>query len=64
MKDISGYDSEELPYEPFDIEIKIQSENFLEGLKVFENAVKATYQTHLDALHERCTSKNHSGLLK
>jgi hypothetical protein len=40
MSDIWGYDSEELPCEPFDIEIKIQSENVLEGLKIFESAVK------------------------
>ena len=36
MRDIWGYDHEELPCEPFDIEIKIQSENVLEGLKIFE----------------------------
>jgi len=40
MKDICGYDKDELRCEPFDIEIKIQSEHVLEGLKVFERAVK------------------------
>jgi hypothetical protein len=47
MKDIWGYDHEELPCEPFDIEIKIQSENVLEGLKIFESAVKGYLSTSL-----------------
>ena len=53
MRDIWGYDHEELPCEPFDIEIKIQSENVLEGLKIFESAVKGAVQTR-DLAHGPC----------
>ena len=41
MNDIWGYDPDELPCEPFDIEIKVHTESVLEGLKLFEKAVKA-----------------------
>ena len=40
MKELWGYHNDDLPSEPFETEIKIQSENVLEGLKVFESAVK------------------------
>ena len=40
MNDVWGFDEDGLPCEPFDIEIEAQGENVLEGLKLFETAVK------------------------
>ena len=45
MKELWGYHNDDLPCETFEIEIKIQSENVLEGLKVFESAVKGYLST-------------------
>ena len=41
MNDIWGYDEEELPIEPFDIEIRVQASTVLEGLTIFGKAVQA-----------------------
>ena len=48
MVDIWGYDLDELPCEPFDIEIKVHTESVLEGLKLFEKAVKEYLQNSLN----------------
>jgi hypothetical protein len=40
MKDIWGYDQDEFPIEPFDIEVRITAPTVREGLKLFEQAVK------------------------
>ena len=40
MNDVWGYDDDELPTEPFDIEIRIQATTVLEGLEIFARAVQ------------------------
>lgn len=49
MKDVWGFDSEELPVEPFDIEIRITAPTVREGLQVFETAVREYLEEHFDA---------------
>mgnify|MGYP001165619489 FL=1 len=44
MSDVWGYDPDELPIEPFDIEIRVTAPSVLEGLKVFADAVQAYMQ--------------------
>ena len=44
MNDIWGYDSDELPIEPFDIEIRIVAPTVLEGLEIFAKAVQEYMQ--------------------
>ena len=44
MSDVWGYDEDELPIEPFDIEIRVTAPSVLEGLKVFADAVQAYMQ--------------------
>ena len=48
MTDIWGYDRDELPCEPFDIEIKVHTESVLEGLQIFEKAVKQYLEDSLN----------------
>ena len=49
MNDVWGYDSDELPIEPFDIEIRITAPTVLEGLEIFAKAVQDYMQEHFDA---------------
>ena len=44
MNDVWGYDDDELPTEPFDIEIRIQATTVLEGLEIFARAVQGYMQ--------------------
>ena len=44
MNDVWGYDDDELPTEPFDIEIRIQATTVLEGLEIFARAVQGSMQ--------------------
>ena len=44
MNDIWGYDSDELPIEPFDIEIRIVTPTVLEGIEIFAKAVQEYMQ--------------------
>ena len=46
MNDVWGYDSDELPIEPFDIEIRITAPTVLEGLEIFAKAVQDYMQEH------------------
>ena len=48
MNDVWGYDSDELPTEPFDIEIRIQADTVLEGLEIFARAVQGYMQANFD----------------
>ena len=50
MNDIWGYDSDELPIEPFDIEIRIIAPTVLEGLEIFAKAVQEYMQENLAAI--------------
>ena len=52
MKGLWGYHNHDLPCEPFEIEIKIQSEYVLEGLKVFKSAIEG-YLSSLSGCTER-----------
>lgn len=49
MNDVWGYDHEELPTEPFDIEIRIQSATVLQGLEIFAQAVQDYMQENFDS---------------
>ena len=40
MSDVWGYDEDELPIEPFDIEIRVTAPTVLDGLKIFADAVQ------------------------
>ncbi|NCF43970.1 MAG: hypothetical protein GWP70_04010 [Proteobacteria bacterium] len=44
MIDIWGYDADELPIEPFDIEIRVTAPTVLDGLKIFAQAVQQYMQ--------------------
>ena len=48
MNDVWGYDSDELPIEPFDIEIRITAPTVLEGLEIFAKAVREYMQENFD----------------
>ena len=48
MNDVWGYDSDELPIEPFDIEIRITAPTVLEGLEIFAKAVQEYMQENFD----------------
>ena len=48
MKDIWGYDQDEFPIEPFDIEVRITAPTVREGLNLFEQAVKEYMLEHFD----------------
>lgn len=48
MKDIWGYDLDELPIEPFDIEVRITAPTVLEGLKIFAQAVQTYMEENFD----------------
>ena len=48
MNDVWGYDSDELPIEPFDIEIRITAPTVLEGLEIFAKAVREDMQENFD----------------
>ena len=49
MRDIWGYDADELPIEPFDIQVRINAPSVLEGLQLFERAVADYMLEHFDA---------------
>ena len=49
MKDVWGFDDDELPIEPFDIEIRIQATTVREALTIFERAVGDYMLTNFDA---------------
>ena len=49
MKDVWGFDVDELPCEPFDIEIRIKADTVAEGLVMFEHAVKDYMLEHFDS---------------
>ena len=51
MRDLWGFDIDDLPIEPFDIEIRITAPTVLEGLRLFENAVAAYMTDHFDAFN-------------
>ena len=40
MSDVWGYDDDELPIEPFDIEIRVTAPTVLDGLSIFADAVQ------------------------
>jgi hypothetical protein len=40
MNDVWGFDQDQLPTEPFDIEIRIQAATVLEGLEIFAQTVQ------------------------
>ena len=46
MQDIWGYDEDELPIEPFDIEIRVTAPTVLEGLNIFAEAVHNYMHQH------------------
>ena len=48
MNDVWGYDSDELPIEPFDIEIRITAPTVQEGLEIFAKAVQEYMQENFD----------------
>ena len=51
MRDVWGFDIDELPIEPFDIEIRITAPSVLEGLQLFERAVADYMTDHFDAFN-------------
>ena len=51
MSDLWGFDIDELPIEPFDIEIRITAPSVLEGLRLFEQAVADYMTDHFDAFN-------------
>ena len=51
MRDVWGFDIDELPIEPFDIEIRITAPSVLEGLLLFERAVADYMTDHFDAFN-------------
>ena len=48
MNAVWGYDSDELPIEPFDIQIRITAPTVLEGLEIFAKAVQEYMQENFD----------------
>ena len=48
MKDIWGYDRDEFPIEPFDIEVRITAPTVRDGLHLFEQAVKEYMLEHFE----------------
>jgi hypothetical protein len=48
MKDIWGYDQDQFPIEPFDIEVRITASTVREGLHLFEQAVKEYMLEHFE----------------
>lgn len=48
MKDIWGYDQDEFPIEPFDIEVRITAPTVRDGLNLFEQAVKEYMLEHFE----------------
>ena len=51
MRDVWCFDIDELPIEPFDIEIRITAPSVLEGLQLFERAVADYMTDHFDAFN-------------
>ncbi|NCF32803.1 MAG: hypothetical protein GWP50_04455 [Proteobacteria bacterium] len=49
MRDVWGFGIDELPIEPFDIQVRIKAPSILEGLKMFERAVADYMSEHFDA---------------
>ena len=47
-KDIWGYDQDEFPIEPFDIEVRITAPTVRDGLNLFEQAVKEYMLEHFE----------------
>ncbi len=48
MKDIWGFDQDEFPIEPFDIEVRITAPTVRDGLNLFEQAVKEYMLEHFE----------------
>ncbi len=48
MNDVWGFDQDELPIEPFDIEIRITADTVLEGLEIFTHAVQEYMERHFE----------------
>jgi hypothetical protein len=48
MKDIWGYERDEFPIEPFDIEVRITAPTVRDGLHLFEQAVKEYMLEHFE----------------
>ena len=51
MCDLWGFDIDELPIDPFDIEIRITAPSVLEGLRLFETAVAKYMMDHFEAFN-------------
>ena len=49
MRDVWGFDIDEMPIEPFDIQVRIKAPSVLEGLQLFERAVASYMTEHFDA---------------